>query len=515
MINAASSLPAFAEDAKPITRNTANFHPSVWGEYFLHNHLTSAAGLQPAEEDNHVNEAQLLKEGVRKMLASPIDNNLSFKLRFIDSVQRLGVSYHFEHEIEEALHQIHDISTKDDNIITEEDDLCHVALLFRLLRQQGYRILSSIFYKFKDQTGKFNERVGSDIQGMLSLYESAQLRFHGEEILEEAHNFTVIQLTKSLNTQLKPSLAAQVKHSLKRSLRKGLPRLEATYYMSFYQEDPFHDENLLKFAKLDFNMLQELHQKEVSNATRWWIEDLNLSANLPFARDRIVECYFWILGIYSEPQYSVARRMITKVIALCSVIDDMYDAYGTIDELQLFTNAIERWDVCCLVDLPEYMKICFTAILDVFEEMKQEMGEKGKEYRINYAKKAMKSFVKSHMNEARWLDCDHTPTIEEYMQVRMVTSGYPALITICFAGMEDITEEVLLWTARDPKVILASSIISRIMDDIVGDEFEQERGHIASSIECFMKQHNTSRENAISELREMVDSAWKDINDAC
>ena len=100
---------------------------------------------------------------------------------------------------------------------------------------------------------------------MLSLYEAAQLRFHGEEILEEAHDFTLTQLTKSPTTQLSHFLAAQVKHSLGQSLRKGMPRLETRYYMSFYQEDPSHNESLLTFAKLDFNMLQKLHQIEVSS----------------------------------------------------------------------------------------------------------------------------------------------------------------------------------------------------------------------------------------------------------
>ncbi|RDX67559.1 (-)-germacrene D synthase, partial [Mucuna pruriens] len=262
------------------------------------------------EGDNYNKQVQLLKEDIRKILVSHIDdNNLSSRLNFIDAIQRLGVFYHFEHEIDGALHQIYDISTKDNHIVTHDDDLYHVALLFRLLRQQGYRISSDIFYKFKDQSGNFNERLANDLQGMLSLYEATQLRCHGEEVLEEAHNFTLIHLTKSTTTQLSHSLAKQVRYSLRQSLHKGIPRLEARYYMSFYQDDPLHDEKLLTFAKLDFNMLQELHQKEVS--------------------------------IYFEPQYSISRRITIKVIALCSIIDDMYDAYGTMDELELFTNAIE------------------------------------------------------------------------------------------------------------------------------------------------------------------------------
>lgn len=57
----------------------------------------------------------------------------------------------------------------------------------------------------------------------------------------------------------------------------------------------------------------------------------------------MVECYFWILGVYFEPQFFLARRMLTKVIAMTSIIDDIYDVYGTLEELELFTEAVERF----------------------------------------------------------------------------------------------------------------------------------------------------------------------------
>lgn len=56
-----------------------------------------------------------------------------------------------------------------------------------------------------------------------------------------------------------------------------------------------------------------------------------------------MECCFWILAVYYEPQFSQARKMMTKLIAMLSIIDDTYDAYGTIDELELFSKAIERF----------------------------------------------------------------------------------------------------------------------------------------------------------------------------
>lgn len=61
-----------------------------------------------------------------------------------------------------------------------------------------------------------------------------------------------------------------------------------------------------------------------------------------FARDRLVESFLWTVGIGFEPQLSYYRRMSTKVNALITIIDDVYDVYGTLDELQLFTNAVER-----------------------------------------------------------------------------------------------------------------------------------------------------------------------------
>uniref|UniRef100_A0A5B7ATX3 Terpene synthase metal-binding domain-containing protein n=1 Tax=Davidia involucrata TaxID=16924 RepID=A0A5B7ATX3_DAVIN len=71
---------------------------------------------------------------------------------------------------------------------------------------------------------------------------------------------------------------------------------------------------------------------------------------------------------------------------MASVIDDIYDSYGT---LELFTNAIERWNVSCMDQLPEYMKLCYEALLDVYEEIEEEMAKQGNSYRVHYAKEAV------------------------------------------------------------------------------------------------------------------------------
>ncbi len=67
-----------------------------------------------------------------------------------------------------------------------------------------------------------------------------------------------------------------------------------------------------------------------------------MSNKLPFVRNRIVESCIWALGVYFEPQYSKGRKIMAKLIIIMTIIDDIYDSYGTIDELELFTKAIQR-----------------------------------------------------------------------------------------------------------------------------------------------------------------------------
>ncbi|KAJ0099813.1 hypothetical protein Patl1_20694 [Pistacia atlantica] len=45
------------------------------------------------------------------------------------------------------------------------------------------------------------------------------------------------------------------------------------------------------------------------------------------------------------------------------------------------------------------------------------------------------------------------------------------------------------------------------------ERFEQERGHVASAIECYMKQHGVSEEEAVKMMKVHVEKAWKDMNE--
>ncbi|KAL2327941.1 hypothetical protein Fmac_021368 [Flemingia macrophylla] len=503
------SLPVFAKDAKPPSefRPIADYHPSVWGDHFI-------SYLSPSHELDHNIGTQIetLKKEVSKMIVSETHNPLA-KVNLIDSISRLGVKYHFEHEIDEALQQIHKNYVVNGEIIIEAN-LGSLAVLFRILRQHGFHVSPLVFNKFKDLQGNFSERLFSDVEGILSLYEASHVMIHGEEILEEALAFTSTHL-KSIVTTLSPFLAAQVNHSLRQSLHKNLPRLEARRYISTYEQHPYHNEILLTLAKLDFNKLQHIHQKEFGNICRWW-KDLDISSKLPYVRDRIVELCFWTLGTYFEPQYSQARNILVKTFAMTLITDDTYDAYGTIDELELLTKAIERWDMSCLDDLPESMKLPFELLINIYEDLEQEMIKEGKVYCINYFKEEYKKFVRAFMIEARWLSKNYKPTIEEYLHSSTISAGYSLLAITSYIGIGDIaTENIFKWATNEPKILKAATTICRLMDDIVSNEFEQKRKHVSSFLECYMNQYGESKDAAIRECQKRITNAWKDINEEC
>ncbi|XP_065049789.1 alpha-humulene synthase-like [Musa acuminata AAA Group] len=425
-------------------------------------------------------------------------------MELVDSIQLLGLSYHFEKEISEALNRVHDADFNDHG-------LYDTALRFRLLRQQGYHVTPDAFNEFKDEGGSFMSTLGSDVKGLLCLYNAAYLGTQGEIILDEAISFTKNNLVSAL-AGLKQPLTKQVSLDLETPLCRRIRRLLAREYISIFQEDATRDDAILELAKLDFNLLQSLHREELKNITKWW-NDLAPSKNFSFARDRSVECYFWILGVYFEPYYSRARVITTKVIALISILDDIYDVYSTLEEND--NKRCHWWDTKVVHQLPEYMKDYYLKLIHTFEEFEDLLASSEK-YRITYLKEAMKDLSEAYFEESKWRDQHYVPTLEEHLHVSLISLGYPMLECASFVGMGEIaTKEAFEWITSFPKIVQASAKIGRIMNDISSHELEQTREHVASTVQCYMKEYGTDVHVACKKLQGLVDDAWKKINEEC
>lgn len=59
----------------------------------------------------------------------------------------------------------------------------------------------------------------------------------------------------------------------------------------------------------------------------------------------MVASFFWSLGIIGDSKDGYCLEQCTKIIELIGVYDDVYDVYGTLDELELFTDVVERFEL--------------------------------------------------------------------------------------------------------------------------------------------------------------------------
>ncbi|XP_070037433.1 sesquiterpene synthase 15-like, partial [Nicotiana tomentosiformis] len=237
---------------------------------------------------------------------------------------------------------------------------------------------------------------------------------------------------------------------------------------------------------------------------------------LPFTRDRVVELYFWSLSVYFEPQYKVGRNILTKVLCFISIADDIYDTYGTIDELTLLTNAIERWNIDNVSEqLPSYMKFYYLALLDVYVEIEKELAKENNSFQVKYSIAEMKKLINAYFQEAKWYHGNNVPTMEQYVKNGIRSSTIPCLATLSWLGIgNEATKEAHDWLASEPSILVASSIIARLSNDIVSHEREQEEGDI-SGVECYMNEYGVTKEEAYVEIRKIMDNSWKDLNREC
>ncbi|KAM6549108.1 hypothetical protein CsatB_020784 [Cannabis sativa] len=448
---------------------------------------------------------ELLIKKVEMALRKPTDDQ-SYKMRLIDSIQRLGVGHYFEEEIKVILQMLSDFNSG-------QDDLFNTGLRFRLLRHNGFPTTSDVFDKFINQKGEIEDVImGQDTLGMLSLYEASYLAANCEESLVKAMEFTRSHLKSSMPF-ITQKLQNQVAKALELPRHLRMAPLEARNYIDEYGKELNHCPALLDLAKLEFNELQSLHKRELTEIIRWW-KQLGLVEKLGFARDRPLECFLWVVGIFPGKCYSNVRIELAKTVSILLVIDDIYDTYGSLDELHLFNHAILRWDLGAMDKLPEYMKICYMALYNTTNEIGYRVLKEHGLCVTQHLKKVWLDIFDAFLTEAEWFDKKYTPTLEQYL-TNGVTSGgsYMALVHSFFLIGHGITDQTISMMHPYPEIFSHSGKILRLWDDLGTAKEEQERGDVASSIDCYMKEENIeSEDEARKHIKKLIRSSWIELN---
>ncbi|XP_031247510.1 alpha-farnesene synthase-like, partial [Pistacia vera] len=494
-----------ASDIIPPRHNSATYKPSIWKYDFIQSLHTKY------EEEGYRLRADTLKEDVKRMFVEVID--VLAKLELIDNIRKLGLSTFFENEIQEDLDDI--ASIQNDKSCVEED-LYATALWFRLFRQHGYEISQDIFSGFMDEDGSFSTTKCRDAKGLIELFEASNLALEGENILDKAKVFSIGTLKDIHCCNLDSELAEKVAHALELPLHRRVPWFEVRWHMNAYEKEKQMNASLLELAKLNFNRVQATLQNDLREVSRWW-RNLGLIEKLKFTRDRLVESFMCAVGLVYEAEFSCFRIWLTKVVIFILVIDDIYDIYGSLQQLQHFTNAVDIWDSKEIEHLPECMKISFQALYDTTNEIAYEIQKKGwNDSVLPQLKKVWAEFCKSLFVEAKWYHDGHTPSLQEYLSNAWISSSGTVLsVHSFFSIMNEATVEMIEFLRKNQELVYNSSLVIRLCNDLGTSAVELERGDVASSILCYMRELDVSEEIARSHIKEMINKSWTSINGHC
>ncbi|KAJ4981115.1 hypothetical protein NE237_031952 [Protea cynaroides] len=486
-------------------RRTANYNPNIWDYDFVQSIRSKFAGV------TYIRPVEKLKKDVRYMLINNNERATLAQLDLIDDLQRLGLEYHFEKEIKEAMDALKSVINNSGII---DDDVHSTAFCFRLLRQHGYFVSQDVFNCFMDETGNFMTSLSQDVKGMLSLYKASHLALEGENMMDKAQAFSSKTL-KDLKRNMDPYLAEQVSHALEVPSHWRVQWYEARWYINAYERRKHINSTLLELAKLNFNMVQAIHQGELKEISRWWKEE-GFAEKFSFARHRLVECFLWSVGIVFEPQYGCLRKWLTKIMNLIILIDDIYDIYGTLDELQQFTDAVDRWDDKKIEHLPDYMKICFVALYEMTDEINSGIQKYQNRNIKTHLKKVWTDFCKALLLEAKWYNSGYSPSLQEYLDNAWISSSVSILLVHAyFVVAYDRSDDEVGFLESNQDLLYYPSMILRLCNDLGTSAAELERGDAPSSILCYMREAEVSEERAREHIKAMIVDSWKKMNENC
>ncbi|KAI3933567.1 hypothetical protein MKX01_032672 [Papaver californicum] len=471
--------------AQSETSGHFQYQPTIWDyKHFVESPKTNF--LCETDLELLVEKIEKQVKGMLKEAVKPLA-----KLELIDVIQSLGMSNLFEEDVHKILENMyHDDAQK------MKHNLYATSLRFRLLRQYGFHESQDILDEFRDAKGGFKESITVDIKGMLSLFEAAHLLLEGESLLSEAILFTRKHLLDmgSNNDSINVNLAKQVRRSLKTPFHWRVQRSEARFFIEAYESQKDMNPVLLELANLNFNMVQAQHKMELRH----------------ISRDRTVECFLSSIGFCWEPRYERCREWLTKILSFALVIDDIYDVYGSLEELELFTEAVERWDCKAVDKLPYYMKI---SLYNTVNEMAFDILSEQQFDILRHLTKSLANSVKAMLTEAKWCHEGYIPTFVEYQHNGSVSSvGYVFLVIAFFATNQNINAGVLQAFENNHPLLYSSCLVCRLSNDLATSSAELKRGEVASSVYCYMQETNVSEKDAREHIKGLIMETWKEMN---
>ncbi|XP_068645867.1 (3S,6E)-nerolidol synthase 1-like [Aristolochia californica] len=475
--------------------------------------LLTKTSVPYEKDDLRVKQAEKVKQ-VRDTILESADHYSSEHAKIIDTLQRLGIDHHFHEEIGLRLGLCYEHIMSGDSA---RDSLYDVAIAFRLLRQHGYYVSPNVFDRFRDGKGRFKLQLSDDVMGLLALYDASYLAIEEEDALVEAADFASKHIVARLPT-MGSGLAKRAKYALDNPIHMTLPRYSTKFYLENSKLGATgKTEALHELAKLSFNSAQFMHLEELRSVRQWW-SDLGVAKELKFARNQPLKWFMWSLALVPDARFSKYRIELTKPISFLYVIDDIFDTYGSLEELILFAEAVNRWSIDGFDSLPGYMKICFSALYNTTNEIADKILKEHGWNPIDTLRKSWAALCDAFLVEAKWFSMGHLPPADEYLRNGFISTGMPMVLLHLLSLLgEGASFDCRNLHCGMPALISSPATILRLWDDLGSAKDEKQQGYDGSYLNCYLNENGNSLqvEKAREHVVHLITGEWKKLNKAC
>ncbi|PHT64501.1 hypothetical protein T459_31655 [Capsicum annuum] len=462
----------------------------------------------------------------------PMDEELKMLCK-VDNIQRMGLGKQFEKEIGQILDQVYknyQVNNLDNNNDKETsylpEKLFKDSLAFRLLRLQGYKINEGIFCWFvhEPQIMEYIEK-NQDFFAyvMYNVYRATDLMFNGESDIEKARSFSRNFLVNNDNLSVLPSLQKVIEHELNVPWFARLEHLDHRLWIEFNQsislsdgKSPFYwlsylqNDKLTQLAVQNYEYRQSIYRNELEDLKRW-SKDKGL-VDIGFGREKTTYSYFASAASSSSflPYESFLRMVVAKCSIVITVADDFYDEEASLSELQILTEAIQRWDAKTL-DGPS--KIIFEALDDLVCDVANMYHLQHKIDITPQLQHMWKETFHSWMMESLWSRTSNLPCMDEYLEVGMISIGAHILVLHAAAlGCPTLPIEMLgPINGKYENITRLLMATTRLLNDIQSYQKEREVGKMNYTLLHFKENPNGQIEDSIDFVKGIVGNKKKEF----
>ncbi|KAL5972716.1 hypothetical protein ACLOJK_039521 [Asimina triloba] len=162
------------------------------------------------------------------------------------------------------------------------------------------------------------------------------------------------------------------------------------------------------------------------------------------------------------------------------------------------------------------MKVHLGVLLTFVENFEEELGKEGKSYHLGYVKKAFAELAKAYIKEARWAHG------RQQLLIFVIAHGSQFVRKSYHLGYvkKAPSQKINGYDGLYPFYLAVAKLIEPTTNAFrqklaLRFASEQERVHVASAVQCCIKEYNTTYEEACKVLRGKIAAAWKDLSKEC